>query len=69
MNLFRVYAIDERAPTVLGKLAANFDAESLLNRLTDTGIIFIEAELIAIFNVANLFKNILATKPLVREDI
>ncbi|TNV80743.1 hypothetical protein FGO68_gene164 [Halteria grandinella] len=70
MNLFRVFALDERAPNILGRHAAQLgNMNSTVAQLKEEGIIVFEAELVAIFNLVNHLKNVLQTKTSVKEDI
>lgn len=69
INLFRVFASDERAPGRLGALAQNLDKNLIEGYLESDGIIRYESESIAVFNMINACRNVINSKTSIKEDI
>ena len=69
INLFRVFATDERIPNVLGKIAKGLTTKKIQQLLDSDGIISYESEIIAIFNVKIGCSSVLSSKSSVKEDL
>ena len=69
LNMFRVFAADERAPAKLGQYARTVKAENAMQKLEDHGMFYYESEVIASFNMMSACRNVLASKTSVKEDI
>ncbi len=69
MNLFRVFASDERAPGRLGARARALDLDKVEGYLQTDGMMYYESECIAVFNQMNACRNVINSKTSIKEDI
>ena len=69
MNMFRVFASDERAPGRLGQLAKSLKLGLTQTLLEEQGMFYYESEVIAVFNLMNACRNVINSKTSVKEDI